>query len=184
MMVSLDGFFEGLDHDLSWHTVDDEFNTFAAEQMTEAGMLLFGRRTYELMRDFWPTYKPVDPENTIVRERMDTLPKIVFSKTLKSVEEHENWKHVMLVRAAEARELKKLKQEAGKDLVVLGSNNLCISLIEATVLDELRIMVNPVVIGRGTRLFEGLVDKLPLQLVNTRMFQNGNVLLYYQVVAS
>lgn len=181
-MVSLDGFMEGPSHDLSWHNVDKEFNEFAADQMEEPCMLLFGRKTYELMRDFWPAYKPVDPENKIVREKMDTMPKIVFSKTLEKVSEDDNWKNVRLMHEVDPGEIKKLKQSGGDDkyIAVFGSNNLCVTLLELGLLDELRIMVNPVVIGKGTLLFKGIKDKLNLKLIKTRVFKNGNILLCYQ----
>ena len=182
MMVSLDGFMEGPNHDLSWHNVDDEFNTFAAEQMNEMGTILFGRRTYQLMEDYWPTAKPSDPNDAIVAERMNNLPKIVFSKKLTEIQEKNNWKHVRLVRNNIAEEVKKLKQQAKKDIAVIGSNHLCVSLLEMELFDELRIMINPVVIGKGTVLFAVLKNKLNLELVKTKRFQNGNVLLYYKVL--
>src|SRR5579872_1265701 len=92
MMVSLDGYFEGPNHDLSWHNVDEEFNKFAIAQTKNVGTLLFGRRTYELMRDFWPTEeaRKTDP---IVANQMNTTPKIVFSRTLKEAEETKYWKN-------------------------------------------------------------------------------------------
>lgn len=182
MMVSLDGFIEGPDHDLSWHNVDDEFNDFASKQMQEMGMLLFGRRTYELMRDFWPNEQPEDKANTIIRDQMDTLPKIIFSKTLPKVEETENWKNIELFQDVDAAYVQDLKQKSDKDIAVLGSNNLCVTLLEKGLLDELRIMVNPVVIGKGTRLFEGLKEKHDFKLTSTRTFHNGNILLTYAVI--
>lgn len=181
MLVSLDGYFEGVDHDISWHHVDDEFNQFASKQMEEMGLILFGHRTYDLMRDFWPKYQPEDKENEVVTERMANLPKIVFSKTLDSVAEEENWKNVQLIKDNIQEEAQKLKNEDGKDIAILGSNNLCVSLMKLGLVDELRIMVNPVIIGQGTRLFEGLTEKLELKLSNSRTFGNGNVLLYYQI---
>lgn len=181
MMVSLDGFFEGPGHDLSWHHVDDEFNVFAAKQLAENGTILFGRRTYELMEDFWPNYKPEDKENERVRDLMDTLPKIVYSTSLTKVQETKDWKNVTLRHEVDAEEIKRLKADGEKPIAVLGSSNLCVTLLKLGLLDELRIMVNPVVIGKGTRLFEGLDTKLDLTLVNTRTFGNGNELLTYTV---
>lgn len=190
-MISLDGFIEGPEHDLSWHNVDDEFDAFATQQMKEMGMILFGRRTYELMENFWPHHKPTDTENKIVREQMDTVPKIVFSKTLKKVNETEDWKNITLKREVIKDEIMKLKQGSagnaskndaggeGKDIAVLGSSNLCVTLLELGLLDELRIMINPVVIGKGTPLFHGLKTKQKFQLTTTQTFKNGNILLTY-----
>lgn len=180
MMVSLDGFFEGENHDLSWHNVDGEFNEFAAQMLSEVGTLMFGRRTYELMAGFWPTAKPSDPNDAIVAEKMNTLPKIVFSTTMKKVEEKPSWKNVKLAKDNVAEEVQKLKQQPGEDIAVLASSNLCISLIKMGLIDEFRIMVNPVVIGNGTPLFHGIQEKFKLKLLNTRTFNSGNVLLTYQ----
>ncbi len=179
MMASLDGYMEGPDHDLSWHNVDDEFNAFAIKQLDEAGALIFGRRTYELMAGFWPKYKrkPGD-SNAVVADKMDELPKIVFSKSLDSVAWSEKWDNISLLK--NVKDIAELKKQPGKDLAVLGSNNLCVSLLRSGLLDELRIMVNPVVIGAGTPLFEGLGRKQEFKLMKTRVFNSGNVLLYYR----
>ena len=181
MMVSLDGYMEGENHDLSWHNVDEEFNSFAIPQTQSVGTLLFGRRTYELMRDFWPTEdaRKTDP---IVANLMNTTPKIVFSHTLEKVEETEYWKNVRLVKDNVIDAVMKLKNEEGKELAVYGSNNLCVTLLENNLLDELRIMINPIVIGKGTPLFAGIHQKFDFQLVDSREFKNGNVLLTYSVL--
>jgi dihydrofolate reductase len=107
--------------------------------------------------------------------------KIVFSKTLKKVEEKKSWRNVRLIREVNPEEIKRWKQEPGKDLSV-GGNNLAVSFAEAGLIDEIRIMVDPVVIGKGTPLFEGIKDRLNLRLLKTRTFKSGNVLLYYQPV--
>lgn len=180
MMISLDGYFEGPNHNLSWHNVDDEFVDFAIEQTSNVGTILFGRRTYELMRDFWPTKEArrTDPKTA---ELMNNTPKIVFSKTLEKVKETEHWKNVRLVNKNVEEEVKNLKQESGRDIAVYGSSNFCVSLLKMGLLSELRIMVNPVTIGEGTTLFEGMRGKLKLKLTNTRQFNSGNVLLTYTV---
>lgn len=192
MMVSVDGFFEGENHDISWHNVDEEFGKFAEKQTSEASTLVFGRRTYELMESYWPT-EEARTDDSQVAEIMNTLPKIVFSKSLESVNETEYWKNVTLKHEVSAEELRKLKENsegparhasagvAGGDIAVLGSSDLCVSLLKAGVLDELRLMVNPVVLGKGTTLFEGLDKKVNLRLTNTRNFKNGNILLFYDV---
>ncbi len=179
MMVSADGYFEGLDHDISWHNVDDEFNEFSIEQMSLVDTLIFGRRTYELMESYWPTEgaRRDDPK---VAEFLNTLPKIVFSRSLKKVEETEYWRNVTLMHAVNSEEIKKLKQKPGKDMAIFGSNNLCVSFIEKGLLDEIRIIVNPVVLGSGNALFAGLNKKLNLKLIKTKTFKSGNVLLYFQ----
>jgi len=174
IMTSLDGYFEGLNGDLSWHNVDAEFNKFAAEQLDAADVLLFGRKTYELMAGYWPSDQAVT-DDPIIAGKMNSMPKIVFSTTLEKVK----WNNTRLLKYNIAAELLKLKQQPGKDLLVLGSANLGTYLIEHKIIDEFRIMVNPVVLGVGTILFEGIKDQLKLKLLNTRTFRSGNVLHNY-----
>lgn len=180
MMVSLDGYFEGPGHDLSWHHVDAEFNDFAIAQLKEADAILYGRRTYQLMESYWPTdsAREDDPE---VAQLMNNISKVVVSKSLKEVKETKNWKHVRLINNNFKDEIMRLKKEKGADIILMASSNLCVSLLEWGLLDEVRIMINPVVIGKGTPLFEGLKGKVSLELTKSRVFKNGNVLLTYHV---
>jgi dihydrofolate reductase len=175
MMVSLDGFFEGPHQEIDWHNVDDEFNDFAIKQLDEIGTLLFGRVTYQLMASYWPTPAAL-ADDPIVAEKMNTTPKVVFSTTLDTVD----WDNTQLVRGDAAAEVAKLKQQPGKDLAIFGSADLTTSLLQAGLVDELRIMVNPIVLGNGKSLFASLPDRVHLNLVNSRGFRSGNVLLYYQ----
>jgi len=177
MMVTLDGFFEGPEHDISWHNVDEEFNEFAIRQLDEIDTLLFGRVTYEGMASFWPTQFAIETD-AVVAGKMNSVPKIVFSRTL----DRADWNNSRLVKEHVAEEVSKLKQEARGDLAIFGSSDLAVSLLQMGLLDELRIMVNPVVLGNGKRLFEGFGEKLKLKLLKTREFHSGNVLLYYQPV--
>ena len=175
MMVTLDGFFEGPGHEIDWHNVDEEFNEFAIDQLNEVDALLFGRVTYQGMASYWPT--PFAKENDpIIADKMNTVPKIVFSKTLDKVE----WNNSRLVNENIAEEVLQLKQQQGRDLAIFGSANLMVSLLQMGLVDELRIMVNPVVLGNGKPLFKGIHDTLNLKLIKTRTFRSGNVLLYYQ----
>ena len=107
---------------------------------------------------------------------MNRLPKIVFSRTLQKAE----WNNTRLIKDNIAEEISKLKQQPGKDIALFGSANLLSTLIPMGLIDEHRIMVNPVVLGSGTPLFQGIKDKLNLKLLRTRTFRSGNVLLYYQ----
>jgi dihydrofolate reductase len=175
MMVTLDGFFEGPNHDIDWHNVDEEFNEFAIQQLDDVDTLLFGRVTYEGMASYWPTQfaKENDP---VVADKMNTVPKIVFSRTLDKAE----WTNSRLVKEHIAEEVSKLKQQQGRDLAIFGSSDLAVSLLQMGLIDELRIMVNPVVLGNGKRLFAGIDEKLNLKLLKTQTFRSGNVLLYYQ----
>lgn len=176
MLVSLDGFFEGENHDLSWHNVDSEFNEFAINQLNGVDTILFGRRTYEMMASFWPS-EAAKKNDPIVAGKMNQTSKIVFSKTL----EKADWENTKLVKDNIEEEVAKLKKQPGKDIAVFGSSDLSVSLLEMGLLDELRIMINPVVIGKGKTLFQGIKNKLNLRLLKTRNFKSGNVLLFYQL---
>lgn len=180
MMVSLDGYFEGENHDLSWHNVDAEFNNFAEKQLQEVDTILFGRRTYQLMESYWPTKQGLE-DDPIVAGLMNETKKFVFSKTLTDVHETDVWKNIQLVRGDVKEEIEKLKNIPGKDIAVLGSSNLCVTLLELGLLDEIRIMVNPVVIGKGTPLFYGIQKRYTFKLLNSAQYKNGNVLMTYSV---
>ncbi len=175
-MATLDGFFAGPNGEIDWHHVDEEFNEFAIAQLNAADGLLFGRATYQGMASYWPTdmARTNDP---IVADKMNTLPKIVFSRTLERVE----WNNTRLVKGNIAEEISKLKQQPGQDWLLFGSADLASTLTNLGLIDEYRVMVNPVVLGSGQPLFKGIQDKLYLKLVNTRVFRSGNVLLCYQL---
>jgi dihydrofolate reductase len=174
-MVSLDGWFAGPDGNIDWHTVDDEFNDFAVAQLAAADALVFGRVTYELMADYWPTPE-ARADDPLIAEQMNALPKIVFSRTLAQA----HWNPTRLVREHLAEEVQRLKRTFDKDLLIFGSANLAASLLRECLIDELRLMVSPLVLGRGLPLSQDRNSKLDLQLLQARPFRNGNVLLTYQ----
>ena len=176
-LITLDGYFEGLNKDITWHQVDDEFNEFAIEQLSKSDGLIFGRVTYQLMAAYWPT--PMAVENDpIVAGKMNSLPKFVFSKTLVKAD----WNNTQLIKGDAIEELKKLKQQPGKDLFIFGSAILSLTFTKNGLIDEYRIIINPIVLGAGNPLFKGKGKVLKMKLLNTRSFRNGNVLLYYQPV--
>lgn len=179
MMVSLDGYFEGPNHDLSWHNVDAEFNDFAIEQTKTVGTLLFGRRTYELMSNYWPSEqaRKTDP---VVAELMNSTPKIVFSKSLDKLTEISHWQNAKLFREVKSEDIIALKKQSSKDLAVYGSNRLCVNLMQLGLVDEFRLMINPVAVSAGTSLFSGLKKQTNFELKSQLQFKSGNALLTYQ----
>ncbi len=174
-LVSLDGYFEGLKRDISWHNVDAEFNEYAIEMLNSVDKLLFGRVTYELMAGYWPT-RDAMKNDPLVAERMNNLSKIVFSRTLDKVE----WNNSRLVKSNIETEIQKMKKLPGKDIVILGSGSIVSDLAQRGLIDEYRIMVNPIVLGHGKSMFKGIKDRLNLKLIKTKTFKSGNVLLYYE----
>jgi dihydrofolate reductase len=174
-LASLDGFFEGPDHEIDWHNVDEEFNDFAVEQTSSVDMIIFGRKTYQLMESYWPTPSAI-ADDPAVADLMNSLPKIVFSRTL----DQANWNNTRLIKDNAADELMKIKQQPGKDLAIFGSANLISSLMD--VIDEHRVMINPVLLRRGNPLFKDTGDPIKLSLVNVRTFNSGNILLTYELI--
>ena len=177
MSVSLDGFIEGPNHELDWHLVDDELHAHFNEQLGEMGAFLDGRVTYELMAGFWPT-ADTDPSSTepmIEFARIwRNMPKIVFSRTL----EHADW-NTVIVRDVIADEIRELQAQPGGDMV-LGGAEIAAAFMADDLIDEYRIYVHPVVIGRGKPLFPASDTRISLQLAETHTFGNGVVLLRYQ----
>jgi len=174
--VSLDGFFVDAKGDMSWaHKQDPEWNEFAAGNAKGGGTLLFGRVTYEMMASFWPT-EAARQRMPEVAEGMNTLPKVVFSRTLSETP----WKNTRLVKGDMVAEVRKMKSEPGRGMVILGSGSVVSQLTEAALIDELQIVVNPIVLGRGRTLFETVKKSVPLKRVDTRAFGNGNVVLTYR----
>ncbi|MFA7405266.1 MAG: dihydrofolate reductase family protein [Pelobacteraceae bacterium] len=175
MMISVDGFFEGPNRELDWHVVDEGFINYAVELLDSVDAILFGRVTYLMMAAYWQTPTAI-ANNPIVAERMNSLPKFVFSPTLEKVE----WQNTTLVNGNIAEEVAHLKQKPGKDMVIFGSSDLAVALTKLGMIDEYRIIVNPVVLGSGKTLLEGFNERLGLTLIDTQTFSSGNVLLRYR----
>jgi dihydrofolate reductase len=178
IQVSLDGYFADADGGIGWAYKDPgdaEWNEFVAGNAKGGGQLLFGRVTYEFMASYWPT--PMAAENNpVVAERMNSMPKIVFSHTL----DETAWANTRLMKGDLVAEVRKLKKDAGADMAILGSGSLVSQLAEARLIDEFQIVVNPVVLGQGNALFDGIKDGLPLKLASSRSFGNGSVFLRYE----
>jgi dihydrofolate reductase len=177
--VSLDGYFTDANGDMSWaHKKDPEWQAFVSENASGGGQLLLGRITYDLMASFWPT--PLAAQsNPIVVERMNSLRKFVFSTTLDKV----SWNNTTLLKGDLTTEVRKLKQEPGPNMVIMGSGSVVAQLADAGLIDEYQIVLNPLVVGNGRTLFEGVKKRLPMKLTRSRAFDNGNVVLFYEPMA-
>ena len=174
--VSLDGYFTDANGDMSWaHKEDPEWQAFAASNASGGGALLFGRVTYEMMASYWPTPAALE-RSRVVAEGMNSMPKVVFSRTLKQA----TWQNTTLVKGDPAAAVRKMKNTSGPDMAILGSGSIVSQLAQAGLIDEFLIVVNPIVLGAGRTLFEGVKKKLHLKLTKTRAFGNGNVLLCYE----
>lgn len=170
-LITLEGFFEGAKKwDLDWHEYvwGDELKRFSIEQARSADMLLFGRTTYEGMAAHWPN------ATGAVAEIMNTIPKVVFSNTLKSA----GWNNTRLVKGRAEGEVARLKTEGGQNMLVFGSAELSASLMRAELFDEYRLCIVPVVLGAGTPLFKLGVERAKMDLVETRRLQTGGVMMF------
>ncbi|WP_460069007.1 dihydrofolate reductase family protein [Streptomyces sp. YKOK-I1] len=183
MSVSLDGYMEGPDRDISWHRVDDEVHQDANDFVAGMAGLLSGRVTHDLMADFWPT-ADADPETPAVMAEFAALwreiPKYVYSRTL----EHADW-NTTIVREVVPEEVQALKErhdaELGPGDLGLGGADLAAEFLRLGLVDQIRLYVHPVLIGRGKPLFPDTGTTTGLHLAESRTFGNGVVLLRYDV---
>ncbi|QNA71345.1 dihydrofolate reductase family protein [Streptomyces sp. So13.3] len=177
MSVSLDGYFEGPNREIDWHQVDEELHRDLNDRLRVMGAFLSGRVTYQLMAEFWPT---ADQDPAAGETMVDfagiwrDMPKIVYSRTL----ERADW-NTTIVREVVADDIQALKAQPGGDLVV-GGADLAETFLKLDLVDEYRIYVHPVLIGKGNPLFRDSDTLRSLRLVETQAFGNGVVLLRYE----
>ncbi|MFI9648666.1 dihydrofolate reductase family protein [Streptomyces sp. NPDC052040] len=177
MSMSLDGFIEGPNREIDWHLVDDELHQHFNDVLKKMGAFLSGRITYELMADFWPT-ADADPHRSgpmVEYARIwRNMPKIVFSRTL----HHADW-HTTVVGEVVPEDIRALKEQDGGDLA-LGGAALAAEFLRHDLVDEFRVYVHPILVGRGQRLFADSDELTGLRLLDSRRFGNGVVLLHYE----
>ena len=157
---------------------DEEIHQHYNELLSDAGTLIYGRKTYQLMESYWPSVvknptgnKPMDEFAVLI----DDISKIVFSRTLKNVD----WKNTELKKEVTREEILELKQQAGKSILV-GSPSLIIALAQLDLIDEYQLSVQPTVIGSGLPLFKNIKDRIDLKLLKTKHFGCGAIALYYE----
>ncbi|HEY5094644.1 MAG TPA: dihydrofolate reductase family protein [Candidatus Eremiobacteraceae bacterium] len=171
MSISLDGYFEGPDHNLDWHIVDDDFNTYAVETLRSSDVLIMGRTTYELMAGYWPTVTDDDP----VAKELNGRPKLVFSRSLKTVD----WNNSRLASGSIADEVAHLKKIPGDGLLWVGGSELAAAFLDQGFMDEVRFIMTPVLLGAGNPVFGDIKKRHELNLLWTKRFASGNVVLAY-----
>jgi dihydrofolate reductase len=179
MSISLDGFIEGPQRQIDWHRVDEELHQHFNDTLRPMAAFLDGRRTYELMAEFWPT-ADADPDVTPSMADFAAIwrdmPKVVYSRTLTSAD----W-NTTIRRDIDAGEVREL---AVRGDVAVGGAELITAFRERDLVDEYRVYVHPVLIGRGKRLFPESDAASDLRLVASRVFGNGVVLLHYARASS
>lgn len=171
--MTLDGF---CDHTAM--TADEEIHQHYSDLLRNAGALLYGRTTYQLMESYWPALVKNPSGNKPMDEfavSIDNIPKIVFSRTLKKVD----WKNTTLKKEVVKGEVLELRQQAGKDILA-GSPSLIAALTQLGLIDEFQLCVHPVIAGKGLILFKNIKDRISLKLLKTKTFGCGAVLSYYE----
>jgi dihydrofolate reductase len=171
-LVSVDGVMEKPE-EWAFSYSNDEMEQANAAGMAASDALLLGRVTYEALAAYWPN----QPSGTPMVDYINSVPKFVVSRTL---EEPLEWNNSTLIKGDPAEEIAELKRQSGKDITIIGSGALVRSLLCEGLLDELRLMVHPVVLGGGKHLFEDEEDREPLELVDSKTFGTGVVSLAYR----
>lgn len=178
MSVSLDGCIEGPGREIDWHVIDDELLQYVNGRLGSMGAFLSGRVTHQLMADFWPTADADPSISGPVAEFAPiwrNTPKIVFSRTM---DERAEW-NTTVMRRVDPDEIMALKEQPGGDLALSGAD-LATSFRALGLIDEYRIYVHPVLIGRGKPLFAPTDAKADLRLLENRTFRSGVVMLHYE----
>ena len=170
-LISLDGVMESPEEWASPYS-NDEIEEANASGMAESDALLLGLATYEGLAAYWPNQSGDDP----MVDYINSVPKFVVSTTLEEVE----WNNSTLINGNVTEEIAELKEQPGEDITVIGSGTLIQSLLHDGLLDELQLMVHPLVIGDGKRLFENESDQKALELVDSKTFETGVVSLTYR----
>lgn len=179
MWVTLDGYISGPNDDMSWVRVDDAVGKYEDDLVSAADTLMLGRVTYQSFAGAWP-YVPDNPNASegekVYARKLNSMRKVVFSKSLESVE----WHNSTLRREINPDDVMALKNESGKDIVIYGSASVIQALTARGLIDEYQLLVHPVVVGGGKRLFQEGGVRTDLTLVGTKTFDSGVVLLTYQ----
>lgn len=176
--ITLDGYFVDAHGQFGWarHGNDDpEFAAFVAENASGGGELVLGRVTYDIMASYWPS--PVaDQHMPEVARGMNASPKVVFSRTL----EKAAWNNTRLIQGDLVTEMRKLKAESGPGMCILGSGSIVAQLASAGLIDEYQMVLDPVALGKGRSIFDGIEEQLNFKLAKTRTFKNGKIFLSYE----
>jgi dihydrofolate reductase len=180
MHISLDGFVAGLIGEMDWIKVDEEIFDYVGKRISEGDTALYGRVTYQMMENYWPTAgdKPAATRHDIEHSKWySKVHKIVLSKTMNE----SGLTNTTIIDDNLSDKINEIKQQKGKDILLFGSPTATHSLIQLNLIDGYWLFVNPIILGRGIPLFANIKDKIKLKLLTTRQFTCGVTELNYTV---
>lgn len=177
-LVTLDGFFAGPNGEIDWFITGEDFFEDAPEQLDSVDAILFGRVTYEGMLSYWTSPAAIEGD-PIIAKRMNEQNKIVFSKTLDKVE-WGKWNNATLIKGDLGEEVRRLKAQPGKNMIIFGSGQIVAALTQLRLIDTYLMFVNPVILGSGKSMFAGVNPPAKLNLVDSHTFKLGVVRLTYE----
>jgi dihydrofolate reductase len=180
MHISLDGFVAGLNGEMDWIKVDEEIFDHVGKRISEGDTALYGRVTYQMMENYWPTAgdKPAASRHDIEHSKWyKNVHKVVLSKTINDA----GLTNTKIISNNLSDRINEIKQQAGNDILLFGSPTATHTLIQQNLIDGYWLFVNPIILGRGIPLFVGIKDKIKLKLLSTRQFTCGVTELNYTV---
>jgi dihydrofolate reductase len=190
--MTADGYFGGSDGNLNWVVPDEDIDQAAVDSMSSIDTILLGRKTYQMFESFWPHAlddSPTAPDPHDAGRRSPTLRamaiwineanKLVFSRSLKKV----TWKNSRILPEVDPRAIDAMKQARGKNMIVFGSGSIVSQLSRHGLIDEYRIVINPILLGGGLPLVNDVPGSLKLDLLEAKQYGSGNVVLRYAKAA-
>ena len=180
MHISLDCYAADENGGMDWILIDEEMFDYASERINQADTALYGRNTYELMENYWPTAadQPHPTKHDIEHSQWyKSVAKVIVSRTMKGTQ----LPNITIITENLPTEIRQLKQQNGKEIIMFGSPTLTHSLMEENLIDDYWLFVNPILLGKGTRYFKNLKDSIQLKLLTSKSFASGVVCLHYEV---
>ena len=174
--LSLDGYFSDSDNGTEWFVSDEETWKYLLKLFTSFDTIVLGKVTYEMFAAYWPKPNPADPNPKELIDFMNNSRKVVFSTKLKKTE----WNNTVVMKDIIVEEINKMKQEAGKDIVIFGSGSIVSQLTKLEMIDGYQFLINPVFLGNGKTIFKNEDAKSKLKLLDFKKFDGGNMMLHYE----
>ncbi len=174
--LSADGFFSGVKGETDWFIMDEGTAQYLSNLFNSFDTILLGQVTYKMFSAYWPKPDPSDGNPQELTDFMNNSRKIVFSKTLDKAD----WRNTDVFKTITLKEIKKLKKESGKDIVIFGSGSIVSKLTKLKMIDDYHFLVNPVFLGKGKPIFKNTEAKAALKLLDSKKFECGNMILHYK----